>query len=457
MKGNKRLAVSDSTPDTYTTSINKKVMVPQFGSQRAAEQKSLGLGTSSLDMRRAESSRQHVRALNNQFASWVQSQLQDHPDELWEDGVRDYLTHASNILDKFSDVVNWIKVNSAKSDNLFEQGANAASKKLVTEHKDGTNVSFQEKTLNSAKNDNVFEHAAPKKLVTENKNNADGFFQDKTLNPPSSQSTHMFSTPVFTPSHTAQNNFVANDKENTKVSFQEKTLNSTKSDNLVGHGAPATQATPVTENKEKPNVFFQQKTANAPSFQTTPMFATSGFTPSWNTGSLFNNQAPISFGGQSSISVKPDAANDADGDDDIEQPSSPSLKKTKEAGIIVVHEVKCKLYVKSTDPADKDAWKDKGTGQLSIKCKEGVSKGTKDSKPTVLMRNDVGRLLLNALLYPGIKTNLQKNSIVAIFHTTDDNGSENGKVVARTFLIRTKSQEDRDKLAAAIQEYAPAA
>lgn len=30
----------------------------------------------------------------------------------------------------------------------------------------------------------------------------------------------------------------------------------------------------------------------------------------------------------------------------------------------------------------------------------------------------VGRVLLNALLYPGIKTNLQKNSIVAIFHTS---------------------------------------
>jgi hypothetical protein len=29
----------------------------------------------------------------------------------------------------------------------------------------------------------------------------------------------------------------------------------------------------------------------------------------------------------------------------------------------------------------------------------------------------VGKLLLNALLYPGIKTNLQKNSVVAIFHS----------------------------------------
>lgn len=30
----------------------------------------------------------------------------------------------------------------------------------------------------------------------------------------------------------------------------------------------------------------------------------------------------------------------------------------------------------------------------------------------------VGKLLLNALLYPGIRTNLQKNSLVAIFHTS---------------------------------------
>lgn len=44
-------------------------------------------------------------------------------------------------------------------------------------------------------------------------------------------------------------------------------------------------------------------------------------------------------------------------------------------------------YVQSSDPAD--SWKDKGTGQLTIRCKEGVSKGTKESKPTVIVRNDV--------------------------------------------------------------------
>ena len=32
----------------------------------------------------------------------------------------------------------------------------------------------------------------------------------------------------------------------------------------------------------------------------------------------------------------------------MEQPSSPSLKKTEEKGVIVAHEVKCKVYVKVT-------------------------------------------------------------------------------------------------------------
>lgn len=30
--------------------------------------------------------------------SWVQLQLKNHPDELWEDGMNDYIAHTSNIL-----------------------------------------------------------------------------------------------------------------------------------------------------------------------------------------------------------------------------------------------------------------------------------------------------------------------------------------------------------------------
>jgi hypothetical protein len=33
-------------------------------------------------------------------------------------------------------------------------------------------------------------------------------------------------------------------------------------------------------------------------------------------------------------------------ENELEQPSSPSVKKSEEKGIVVVHEIKCKLYVK---------------------------------------------------------------------------------------------------------------
>ncbi|KAM7531234.1 hypothetical protein LguiB_034644 [Lonicera macranthoides] len=345
MKGTKRFGATDSNPITGDVAFqSKRVMLgSQFDFQRAEPSRQQSVETSLLDNRRAESSRQHVRALNTQFASWVQTQLQNHPDELWEDGVQDYLTHASSIMEKFSDVVNWLKANAAKSESLSAVGPTSTQKKPVSENRDNE-----------------------KKSLSENINTA-------------------------------------------------------------------------------------------------PAATTGGLSTSWTSGSLFNNQTPFSFGIQTSGVQSPnlfklDASNDVDGEDDVEQPSSPSVKKSEEKGVIVVHEVKCKLYVKSSNPGDKDAWKDKGMGQLSIKCKEGVSKGTRDSKPTILVRNDVGKLLLNALLYPGIKTNVQKNSIVAILHTAEDGGnddSNNGSPVAQTFLIRMKTAEDRNKLESAIQEYAP--
>ncbi|XP_022849712.1 uncharacterized protein LOC111371790 [Olea europaea var. sylvestris] len=348
MRGTKRFAVSDSNPifnpnDSFMQS-KRVIMGSPFDAQRS-ETSIQPKQLPPLDIQRAESSRQHVRALNTQFASWVQAQLQDHPDELWEDGVQDYLNHAKNVVEKFSDVVNWLKANAGKGESLSELGSNDAQKK----------PSFE----------------------IESKDNNNKLLLDKPMFPPAATTTN--------------------------------------------------------------------------------------FGSSWSSGLLFSNNKPFTFGGsqvsvpenQNSVLPDHDASNDGDAEEDAEQPNSPSVKKSEEKGINVVHEVKCKLYVKSSDPADKDAWKDKGTGQLCIKCKEGVSKGTRESKPTIVIRNDVGRVLLNALLYPGIKTNMQKNAVVAIFHTSD--GDSNNEVAARTFLMRTKTEDDRNKLAAIIQEYAPSA
>jgi len=49
--------------------------------------------------------------------------------------------------------------------------------------------------------------------------------------------------------------------------------------------------------------------------------------------------------------------------------------------------------VQPDNPADK-AWKDMGVGQLSIKCKEGANKAAKESKPTIIIRNDVCSILI---------------------------------------------------------------
>ncbi|XP_057977640.1 uncharacterized protein LOC131164461 isoform X2 [Malania oleifera] len=272
MKGTTRLGVSDSNAEQNDSAFQSKRIMARspFDFHRAEPSQQplmAAAATPPLDMQRAESSRQHVRALNTQFASWVQAQLQNHPDELWEDGVKDYLAHASIIMEKFSDVVNWLKANSAKGESTLAVGL----------------------------------HIAEKKLVPESKSNE------------------------------------------TKV--------------------------------------FQEKTGLVPAGPTT------NFASAWNSRVLSISQ-PVLFGSQNPVPINNGASNDVDDENDVEQPSSPSVKKIDEKGIIVVHEVKCKLYVKSSDPAEQGAWKDRGTGQLSIKCKEGVSRGTKESKPTIIVRND---------------------------------------------------------------------
>ncbi|XP_052491013.1 uncharacterized protein LOC105792171 isoform X2 [Gossypium raimondii] len=160
---------------------------------------------------------------------------------------------------------------------------------------------------------------------------------------------------------------------------------------------PAGMTTSFTAAGSKSSFTFGGTTAKFTSVSTTTSFTSSGMTTSfatpWSSGLLSNIQTPVLFGIQSSVAVNNNASDDADEENELPQPSSPSVKKSEEKGIVIVHEVKCKLYVKSTDPADKDSWKDKGTGQLSIKRKEGIGKGSKDSKPTIVVRNDACHFL----------------------------------------------------------------
>lgn len=430
MKGAKRFAVSESNPATLNDSVfrNKKITVGSgFDVHRTEISQQKSTASPPLNLQRAESSRQHVRALNTQFASWVQTQLKNHPDELWEDGVRDYLAHASNIMEKFTDVVNWLKANAANGESLPAAQSQTAEKKTMPETKNSETKLFQTKTgLTPASTTSSFANSWSSGVFSNNQTGAVA----------NSQSSGLLSS--------SQSSGVFSNNQSSGV------FSSSPSFGIFA----SSQSSGVSSNSQSSGLFSNSQNSGLLSnSQSSGLFSNSK-----SAGFFSNNQTPILFGNQSSAPENRDASDDADGENE-EQPSSPSVKKAEEKGVVVVHEVKCKLYVKSSDPADKDPWKDKGTGQLSIKCKEGVSKGTKESKPTIIVRNDVGKLLLNALLYPGIKTNTQKNSIVAIFHTTGDGDGNGGgntdNVVARTFLIRLKTEEDRNKLATAIQDYAP--
>ncbi|KAK4794609.1 hypothetical protein SAY86_012603 [Trapa natans] len=422
----KRLAASDPSPDSSDSSFwNKRgVAESTFDIPRSGPAQIAKLATPTLDTKRAETSRQHVRALNVQFASWVQTQLKNHPDELWEDGVRDYITHASGILEKFSDVVNWLKENTSKVESLSSAGPPNGEKESVPKQKDAA-PSFPQTILSSfpvgstsvPRTSGIWNNSQTTKPVLESNENVSSLSQ----NPTNSTSGVISSFPA------SWSSGLFNSSEPTKGIF-----------NLEKKGLPE-----INSN--------EAKSSEKPAFLTFSAATNASSSSPWS--SVFSGgQTPVFSGSgiQTSAPANQDASEEGDGE--AEQPSSPSVKRSEEHGVTVVHEVKCKIYVKSSDPADADAWKDRGAGQLYIKCKEGFSKGSKESKPTVLVRNDVGKILLNALIYPGIKTSLQKNSIVAIFHTVDD---ANNNVVARTFLIRTKSEEDRNKLAAAIQECAP--
>ncbi|XP_048624299.1 nuclear pore complex protein Nup50 isoform X4 [Brassica napus] len=385
MRGLKRAAVSEPNQSPFKNA--KPVEGSLFGTQSSLSP------AASLDKQRAELARKHVKALNNQFVSWVQIQLKNHPDELWEDGMNDYITHASNILEKFKDVVNWLKENKGKGENASPESRGPEKKPMA-----------------EVKNSDV-------KPVS--------------------------NTSLFT-SNNQPGLFLTNQSSSFSTSHQSGSFSSQPG---VFSSSPFGLASNSQTGSFSSGQFGLAKSSPPSLFSSTQAGGISNSQPSF---SFSNNQNPFSSG--VSIPAKRDSPDDAEAEDEPPQPSSPSVKKTEEKGVTVVHEVKCKLYVKSNDPTDKGAWKDKGTGNLYIKCKEGVDKGTKESKPTIIVRNDVGKLLLNALLYTGIKTSTQKNALVAIFHSSEDS---NEKVTPRTFLIRTKTAEARDKLATAIQEYAP--
>eukprot|EP00898_Chlorokybus_atmophyticus_P004295 jgi/Chlat1/4867/Chrsp31S04812 len=145
-----------------------------------------------------------------------------------------------------------------------------------------------------------------------------------------------------------------------------------------------------------------------------------------------------------------------------EQPPSPSLRETNMDGEDVTHSVTCKIYAM----VDRN-WKEVGgMGQLSLrKLKD---KELPEAKPRLVFRNNVGKVLLNAAVYTGMKLQVNNKSLVTHLFTAEPIGvqtqtKEDGDApvekqaaqVETMVTIRTKGPEDVETLATKIKEIMP--
>ncbi|KAL6882668.1 hypothetical protein ACP4OV_011358 [Aristida adscensionis] len=293
------------------------------------------------------------------LSSWVQLQLQNHPAELWEDGLKDYISHASEIVDSKSlkDVVNWFRQNKAGSAPLSSPSP-AKDEKITSPAADDSN-SIVQPSLDSGKKIPITAPSSP------------------VLQRPGSQNIFSFSSQQKTPTFCGIFGDKNSPGDSSKPTFQFGANN--------GFLAPNTTS------------IFSASVAQSFSMQTTALFSMnqqSVVTGScWVQLQLQNHPAELSEDGlkdyisHASEIMGNQKIVDADEDAKPEQPSSPSVKKAEEKGIVVVHEAKCKVYVKHDDATK--GWKDIGVGQLNIRTKEGAEKGSKESTQTIIIRNDV--------------------------------------------------------------------
>ncbi|KAF5734839.1 hypothetical protein HS088_TW15G00334 [Tripterygium wilfordii] len=365
MRGTKRFASSESVEDTNDTVVNNKRILAGslFDVHRAEPSQQKSLAAPVLDVQRAELSRQHVRALNTQFASWVQTQLINHPDELWEDGVRDYVLHASNIMDEFRDIVSWLKANVAKAGTLTASESLTSGEKLVAETTNKETTLVKEKSGYTPVSSNAsFTASWSSGVFSSSQSSGPSSNSHSAGSFSNSQSSGMFSNSKSSGFFPNNQSFGLFSNNQSSGGFSNSQSSGLLSNGQISGGFSNTQSTGLFSNSQSSGLFSNnqsfglsssnnnQSSAASSSTQSSGLFSfsqSSGvFSNSGSSTALFNSQTPVSFGSTSSVPINTNASDDGEDENDLQRPSSPSVKKAEEKGIVVVHEVKCKLYVK---------------------------------------------------------------------------------------------------------------
>ena len=156
---------------------------------------------------------------------------------------------------------------------------------------------------------------------------------------------------------------------------------------------------------------------------------------------------------------------------DGEEPSSPSVKKAAEAeGVTTLHEVRAKLYMQEVG-SGASGWKDRGAGNITIKQHSGVAGGpdggSGKTRLSVLFRNEVGKVVVNAPIVSKLKAIQKKNTVSAVLVSIQDDtanaavpvGGEKAdggepKAGPRFYMFRLGSEENAKALQAAFEDAA---
>eukprot|EP00850_Spirogloea_muscicola_P009292 SM000052S17684 [mRNA] locus=s52:46742:47298:- [translate_table: standard] len=109
-----------------------------------------------------------------------------------------------------------------------------------------------------------------------------------------------------------------------------------------------------------------------------------------------------------------------------------------------------------------------GAGQVSIRMREGAEPGTRAAKPRLVFRNDVGKLLVNANLYEGMKAEVKKNFVTLLLFCSSEavpspspldstsTGESRGTALSPTlFMLKLSSEQAAKELSHRILEAAP--
>ena len=104
-------------------------------------------------------------------------------------------------------------------------------------------------------------------------------------------------------------------------------------------------------------------------------------------------------------------------DDEAERPPSPSLLREEDGSLQTLFECKAKLLFNINS-----SWSERGVGTLLLQ------RPTDGGAARLVMRNDTGKLMLNASLYRGIKPLLRQRGIVLGLHVAKEGSDAVEKV-----------------------------